>query len=207
MTNALSFGCDLLTLNVGEDEHVQTFRIHCDFLTARSNYLKDSVLNEPEQKTFHLPGINPRAFALYFQLLYTGQIPSKPNNAAYANHDEYALLCKLYIVAHMLKDTKAANSALNAIFATATESPKIPSSEHVWIVYAGTEGQCGARKMLVDFYTYEATGDWMRAQGEDAQGQGFPPEFWSELAMKLVEKRRVPDGRMARMNITEYHEQ
>ncbi|KAI4697771.1 uncharacterized protein J4E84_000904 [Alternaria hordeiaustralica] len=202
---AISLGCDILTVNVGKDEPARTFSIHSDLLTARSTYFKDFITNEPEQKTFDLPEINPRAFALYFQLIYTGRIPSKPNDASDAEHDEYALLCKLYTIAHLVKDANAKDSALDAVFVKATESAEIPSSEHVWIVYAGTEGPCKARKMMVDFYTYKATGEWMRAQGEDADGRGFPPEFWSELAMSLVDKRSLPDRRMAGMDANEYH--
>ena len=47
----------------------------------------------------------------------------------------------------------------------------------------------------------------MRAQGEDAHGRGFPPEFWSELAMSLVDKRSLPDRRTAGMDANEYHGQ
>ncbi|KAI4691768.1 hypothetical protein J4E81_007295 [Alternaria sp. BMP 2799] len=204
---AVNFGCDLLTIHVGKDERARTFSIHSDLLTARSTYFKDFISNDADQKTFDLPEINPRAFALYFQLIYTGRIPSKPNDASDAEHDEYALLCKLYTIAHLVKDAKAKDSALDAILVKATESAEIPSSEHVWIVYAGTEGPCKARKMMVDFYTYKATGEWMRAQGEDAHGRGFPPEFWSELAMSLVDKRSLPDRRMAGMEANEYHGQ
>ncbi|KAI4627405.1 uncharacterized protein J4E87_003968 [Alternaria ethzedia] len=204
---AINFGCDLLTIHVGQDERARTFSIHSDLLTARSTYFKDFFSNDADQKSFDLPEINPRAFALYFQLIYTGRIPSKRNDASDAEHDEYALLCKLYTIAHLVKDAKAKDSALDAILVKATESAEIPSSEHVWIVYAGTEGPCKARKMMVDFYTYKATGEWMRAQGEDAHGRGFPPEFWSELAISLVDKRSLPDRRMAGMDANEYHGQ
>ncbi|KAG9192351.1 hypothetical protein G6011_11085 [Alternaria panax] len=74
-----------------------------------------------------------------------------------------------------VKDSKAADSTLDAILAKAVESTGIPSGEHIRIIYAGTDGPCGARRMMVDFYTYEATGDLMRAQGEDTHGPGFPP--------------------------------
>ncbi|KAI4955563.1 hypothetical protein J4E91_001424 [Alternaria rosae] len=190
---AINFGCNLLTIHVGKDERARTFSIHSHLLTARSTYFRDSIAANPEQKAFDLPDIDPRAFALYFQLIYTGHIPSKPNDVSNTEHDEYALLCKLYIIAHFVKDAKTEHSALDAIIAKATESADIPSSDHVWIVYAGTGGPCKAWKMMVDFCTYKATGEWMRAQGEDAQGRGFPPEFWSELAKSLVDKRSVPD--------------
>ncbi|KAH6873094.1 hypothetical protein BKA58DRAFT_456703 [Alternaria rosae] len=201
------FGCNLLTIHVGKDERARTFSLHTRLLTARSTYFRDSITANPEQKTFDLRGIDPRAFALYFQLIYTGHIPSKPNDVSNTEHDEYALLCKLYIIAHFVEDAKAENYVLDAILAKATESADLPSSDYVWIVYASTGGPCKARKMIVDFYTYKATGEWMRAQGEDAQGRGFPPEFWSELAMSLVDKRSVPDQRMASMDAKEYHGQ
>ena len=29
-------------------------------------------------------------------------------------------------------------------------------------MYKDTDGPCGGIKMMVDFYTYEATGDWIK---------------------------------------------
>jgi hypothetical protein len=157
------------------------------------------LLQDPDQKTFNFPHIDPRAFALYFQLIYTGRLPSKPNDAK----DEYTLLCKLYILAREFTDIAAQNASLDAIIAKASESGEIPASEHIWVIYKGTDGPCGARKMMLDFYTYEATGEWMKAQGEDARG--FPPNFLGELAMRLVQLRKAPEGRMGG-RAGEYHE-
>jgi hypothetical protein len=39
-----------------------------------------------------------------------------------------------------------------------------------------TEGPCAGRRMMVDFYRYEATGEWMKKQGEDVGG--FRWKFW-----------------------------
>jgi hypothetical protein len=83
------------------------------------------------------------------------------------------------------------------------ENGDIPASEHVWIIYRGTDGLCGGRKMMVDFYTYEATGEWMKAQGEDATS--FPPEFLGELTISLVKLRIAPEGKMRECG-AKYHE-
>jgi hypothetical protein len=129
-----------------------------------------------------------RAFALYFQLIYK---------------DVYTLLCKLYILARNFVDIAAQNAALDAILASAKESREIPANEHVWIIYKRTNTPCGGRKTMVDFYTYEATGEWMRAQGEDAHS--FPPEFLGKLAMSFVELRTAPEGKMRGCG-AKYHE-
>ncbi|KAF1946749.1 hypothetical protein EJ02DRAFT_313302, partial [Clathrospora elynae] len=109
----------ILTLNVGEDEHQKSFTMHANLLTARSCYFRNALLQHPEQRSFNFPTIDPRAFALYFQLIYTNCLPSKSNEPTNSTHDEYSLLCKLHTLAHTLQDCSAANAALSAIFTKA----------------------------------------------------------------------------------------
>jgi hypothetical protein len=53
------------------------------------------------------------------------------------------------------------------------------------MIYQATSGACGARRMMVDFYTFKATQGMMRRQA------AFPPEFMSDLTMSLMSKREV----------------
>jgi hypothetical protein len=104
--------------------------------------------------------------------VYFNSIPSLPvisDNAH--NHEEYCLLAKLYVLGDAMQDRFTKNAAIDAMFAKARGGTDfLPSSEHVWILYKGTSGPCGARKMLVDFYAAKATTGSM-------QGQEFAMEF------------------------------
>jgi hypothetical protein len=118
---------------------------------------------------------------LYVQFLYTGHLPICSHTT-----DEYAALCKLYTLATKLRDTVTKNAALNTIYTVAKEGD-LPSREHVAIVYGGTPGPCGARRMLVDLYTQEAT-------GREMMGHDFPVAFMVELATSMAVHRAVPNG-------------
>ncbi|KAF2241959.1 hypothetical protein BU26DRAFT_389162, partial [Trematosphaeria pertusa] len=173
---AHSFGSAIVTICVGEGERQQNFAVHKNVICARSGFLKDATAKE----TLQLPDQDPRAFNLYMQLLYTDRLPCKPVDAA--NCDEYTLLCKLYILVKKLQDVPAKNAALDALLAKSREAdpdnkPCLPSSEHLRIIYNGTSGTCGARRLMVDLYTFRATGQWMTSQGGS-----FPQEFMADLA-------------------------
>ena len=68
---------------VGEGDDAQEFQIHEAVLTARSKFFKAAIgrkWKESEEKTVKLPEDDPEAFALYSQLVYTGQIPGMSDN-------------------------------------------------------------------------------------------------------------------------------
>ena len=128
--------------------------------------------------------------------MYTGRLPSKPDDAANTDKDESTLFCERYSLGYITKDVGAANCALDTLFAKAMESAKLPSCEQVSIIYRNTEGPCGGRRIMIDLYANGATGEWMEKQAEGDQGQGFPQEFLGELVMGLVKMRSLPDDSM-----------
>jgi len=133
------------------------------------------------------------------QLLYTGHIPSEA-----APSEEHSLLCKLYVFAHSIFDINVQNAALDAVHAMATalfSSPEtqLPHSEHVKIIYKGTTGPCGARRLMVDLYTGRANEDLFNNAND------FPAEFMSELAVSLLGVRKEVFVGVVRPK-KEYHE-
>jgi hypothetical protein len=162
-------------------------------LTTHSAYINENLNANPDIQTFALPGVDPSAFALYIQILYTNRLPSKPPSAT-TNRSEYTPLCKLYTLATALRDITTKNIA---ILAKAKENFDIPTSEHVSIIYLATSGACAARKMMVDFYTFKATERMLQG--------AFPPEFMSDLAMSLVSKREVPTMGWGESGMREEH--
>jgi hypothetical protein len=197
-----SLGFTILTITAGEDERQRTFTIHENLIASRSTYIKTFIAEHPETKTINLPSADPNAFHLYTQLLYFNSIPSLPlisDNAH--NHEEQCLLAKPYVLGVTMQDRVTKNAAIDAMFAKAQGGTDLlPSSEHVWILYTGTSGPCGARKMLVDFYAAKATTRSM-------QGQEFPMEFINDLAMSFVAGRSVAfRGLVVKGGVAVYHE-
>jgi hypothetical protein len=76
---------------------------------------------------FAFPGVEPSAFALFVQILYTGRLPSR----SASSQKEYTTLCKLYALSTALRDATTKEIAITAILARAKEGNDIPSSEHV----------------------------------------------------------------------------
>lgn len=196
----------MLTIEVDRHGRVQTYGIHADLICARSALFAASFDGSQDVRVIGLPPFDHRTYNLYFQLVYTGRLPSKPDDPANAEEDEFTLLCELYSLAYIIKDVGAANGALDAMFAKAFESATLPSCEQVAIIYKNTEGPCGGRRMVVNLYVNGATGEWMETQAEGDQGQGFPREFLGELAMSLVTMRAVPGQFMGGRTAQEYYD-
>jgi hypothetical protein len=87
-----------------------------------------------------------------------------------------------------LGDTVTRTIALEAIHAKAKEYQSMPTNEHVWMLYKGTNGPCGARKLMVDLYTHKAT-------AELVMGKSFPQEFFRDITVRLVARREFIKGR------------
>jgi hypothetical protein len=187
-TQAVNFGPAFVVLHVGKEDNFQTFAVHENILSSRSQQFKDhlnSLLSEHGFKVINLPDVDPYAFSLYAQLLYTGHIPSGSPTTKTA--DEYGPLYKLYILMRNFDDIAAQNAALDAILSKAMEpfaSPEVtlPRCEHVGIIYGGTEGPYAARRLMVDLYTSQASGELLQ--------DVFPPEFMGELAISWLDVRK-----------------
>jgi hypothetical protein len=188
ITNHLcSFGSDIVIIIVGEASRIQSFILHADFLTARSAYFKSALLRSPTRNIFNFPKHDPRAFALYFQLIYTGRLPSKPSSTINST-EEYTLLCNLYILARKFTDVHAQNAALDAIHAKATEiqplsdtKTTLPTREHVTTIYNDIDGPCAGRRLMVDLYASQAMEEDFTDDMED-----WPAVFMGGLALRLT---------------------
>ncbi|KAH7095173.1 hypothetical protein FB567DRAFT_511908 [Paraphoma chrysanthemicola] len=153
-----SIGMEVISIEVGDGVRKQTFTVHAALITSRSEYIKNQLNNQTIAQPITVNCVDPRAFALYAQLLYVDRIPSK-SKLGDPDHDEYALLCKLYILAANIQDIPTKNAALSAIFTKCQEDDKLPLSGHVWIIYDGTSASSLARRMMVDLYTFNIQGD------------------------------------------------
>jgi hypothetical protein len=200
--NPSSLGSTILTITAGEDERQRTFTIHENLIASCSTYIKTFIAEHPDTKTINLLSDDPNAFHLYTQVLYSYSIPSLSLISENApNHEEYCLLAKLYVLSVTMQDRVTKNAAIDAMFAKAQGGTDLlSSSEHVWILYKGTNGPCCARKMLVDFYAAKATTGRI-------QGQEFPMEFMNDLAMSFVAGRSVAfRGLVVKGGVGVYHE-
>jgi len=124
LTNT-SLGTSIVSVQIGEGDTEQTHIVHEALLGDRSKCLQ-SILSEMHSQDSHkivaFKNVDPKAFALYIQYLYTGNIPSKPSQKTAAGVDEYSMLCNLYVFAFQQEDSAAQNAACDAIHAKAYDT-------------------------------------------------------------------------------------
>jgi hypothetical protein len=105
----------MLKLTVGAAGSTHDFCIHEALLTARSKFFERAMgksWKEAKEKLVRLPEDDPRIFALYEQIVYTGRIPifddevERVSSGAYNDPEcdeeelcmsEYESLCQLYV--------------------------------------------------------------------------------------------------------------
>jgi hypothetical protein len=136
---------------------------------------------EAEEKLVKLPEDDPDIFALYEQVVYTGQIPlfddepertfidytgeSGSNRTTCTSLEkcqhEYEALAELYVLAEKLQDLKARNTTVEAIIrevihevATVAENPCLPSLAAITIMYSKTPRHCPGRQVLLDCFMF-----------------------------------------------------
>ncbi|KAH3910553.1 hypothetical protein HBH56_143180 [Parastagonospora nodorum] len=184
-TQAINLGTSIVSVQIVEGDTEQTVMVHEALLGDRSKCLQ-SILSEMHSQDSHkivaFKDVDPQAFALYIQYLYTGHIPSKPSQKTAAEGEEYSMLCKLYVFAFKQEDITAQNAACDAIYAKAYEfiapsQEALPRNEHIRIIYNGTSSDCAARRLLLDVHASQANRTWMRDKMN-----GLPPEFTCDLA-------------------------
>lgn len=193
LTNT-SLGPSIVSVQIGEGDTEQTHMIHEALLGDRSKSLQ-SILSEMHSQDSHkivaFKDVDPKAFALYIQYLYTGNIPSKPSQKTAAGVDEYSMLCNLYVFAFQHEDVAAQNAACDAIHTKAYKlitppEEALPRNEHIRTIYGGTTEPCAARRLLVDVQASQANRIWMSDRMND-----LPPQFACDLALKLMDYRSL----------------
>jgi hypothetical protein len=149
---------------------------------------------EAKERLVKLPDDEPRTFKHYLHLLYTNDMAVIPDPLPkdYTGDEKKMVLAKLYVLAEKLQDCGTKDAVVKAIFYSA--HLKRPDGityvtgglPVIRIMYAGTTSGYRMRKLLVDLHTYRGTSRWLTQYSKD-----FPPEFLSELAIHLLDKRYI----------------
>jgi hypothetical protein len=150
---------------------------------------------ESNEKLVKLHEDDPRAFGVYLNHVYTGQLPTMngkfdvdplPDQGLGAMYKEFRELAKVYVLSERLQDRVAKNAVVLAIFGmtqheTATGVWFVPHAETVATVYAGTTENNLARQLLVDIWTNAKTS--VVSDGYEI----LPKEFLRDLAIALAQ--------------------
>ena len=191
------------------------FAVHEALLRARLLFFKNCLSGawkESEERLVKLPEDEPAIFLLYIQLLYTGQLAYKLDPPRKSDHDieENITLGKLYVLAEKLQDDGTKERVIDGLVMRLRDNDgKIQI--HVLtvpamckLIYGGTPGPCGIRRLLVDYVVYGCSRKnhpilkvWDR----------YPKEFQHDVVAALIEKRPIPSGNYLRAcNFSVYYD-
>ncbi|KAF2263549.1 hypothetical protein CC78DRAFT_518474 [Lojkania enalia] len=188
----------ILKITVGPPSSQKTFYIHETLCTTRSQFFHLALRGtwkESLSKSINLPEDSPEIFALYVHLLYTNSIPIKteaPEDVTEIQtyvDTQYETLASLYILAEKLQDTTTKDILTDTILSLSREKQHdgtryYPGEKVINIIYEGTVKECGARRMVRDFYAEYAGEEWFPEQVE-----GLPKEFLWDLVRVLVRRK------------------
>ncbi|KAF2470511.1 uncharacterized protein BDR25DRAFT_369738 [Lindgomyces ingoldianus] len=179
---------------VGAENEQQEFFVHEGLICPRSQCFEKAMSgkwHESDKKEITLCTAEPATFALYNELLYSGNLPVKDLKHA-SPEDEYIPLCKLYVLCEYLIDHKSQDLVLLAISARFKQVGKdgkqyLPSIKCVKIIYGGTPEESPARNMLVDFYSDHDDGTALSGTYGDV-----PKDFLYDLSISVLQNRQMP---------------
>ncbi|KAK5710623.1 hypothetical protein LTR17_018798 [Elasticomyces elasticus] len=186
------------------DENIQVvvgplrkrFNLHADILTTRSPFFKAAIAKRAatpdtptkdeqnsSQPTPKLSGdielldVEPEIFETYSQYLYQDTLDfDAPDDLTL---DE---LVSVHILAAKLGDLRATNMAIDQIIKTSDKQHVVPGGSLVAIAFAGTSESSPLRRLLVDFYMYEAD-----KQVFTESSQLMPPAFCKAFMLRYIE--------------------
>lgn len=203
---------------VGSGDKQQNFDVHEAILITRSSFFKAALSGdwtEAKARVVKLPEDDPDVFQNYIHLLYTGllRIGSTIIPRNYIGYDERVAMMKLYVLAEKLQDMETKNATVNATIGYLSEmrntaSMKRPDTTCFHIIYEVTPVKSPMRRLMVDYYAYNAGQTWI-----GSQKGAWPNEFMHDLAVNLIEKRQLPSNKAAIFDDilfyvkTEYHTQ
>jgi hypothetical protein len=184
-----------IEVKVGEGEAQRTFGVHETLIINRSLFFKKAISGswrEAEDREVALPDDEPEVFALYIHYLYTGTLAAKPDPIPpqYRGGLEYLRLTKLYVLAEKLQDiTQLKNSIIKNILDISKairedRGHHCPGQPCISVVYNGTPEGSPARRLLVDFWTYRAQGDWIAKSNSP-----LPEDFVHDLCANALNNR------------------
>lgn len=177
-------------LSVEPDGEGDTFYVHESILCASSEYFRTITRlqwTDLESKPIILNTENPSVFKSYFQWLYTQKVMYGASD--FTKTEKWIHLANSYVLGEKLIDRRYQNAVLDTILSYCIERGTFPSNVVVRIIYRGTPPSSPARRLLVDFWTWEATLVW---SGLGRLIEATCSEFVEDLISALILRRSRP---------------
>ncbi|KAH4180943.1 hypothetical protein HBI29_132800 [Parastagonospora nodorum] len=199
----------MVTIRVGDSPEYKDFIAHESFLTSRSEFFRRAMngsWTEAESRVVKLPEDEPAIFAIYLNLVYTGQLVTmRKNKEELASSErqvfirqlipEYRDIFRMYVLAEKLQDKGAKNGALAAAVSVSevmdsANNSTVPAAEIANLVYKGTPEGSPGRRLVIDMYGMLP----FRSLFSDVEGIPFHRDALNDLVEMLNKSYQKKDG-------------
>lgn len=167
---------------------------HKVILSRSSDFFKKACnkeWKEGQSKIIRLPEVEPEAFDIYLQYLYTGEVvatddelPEHRDGSREAQAQVVRLhwiLIETYLLADMLLDTKSKNAIMDAFIEILKDTKRLPDLDTITDVFRKTTDTSPMRRLLVDFVAFRVDLDTFKGIGAR-----HSPEFLVEVSLRLM---------------------
>jgi len=180
---------DIVPIHVGNNPET-LLHVHATALSKSSEFFKRAL--KPEWRTdttkpIDMSDVDSVIFEGYCGWLYTGRVVHQ--------YECYRYLARLYVLGERLLDSTFQNCVVAAVIRRSQTYKKYTGNPAIQIVYAGTPAGSPARRLLIDFWLFNAKPAW---KGLDDLTKHTCADFVNDLVRKLLEQREAPGGFDAR---------
>jgi len=170
------------------------FYVHDSIIQASSKFFDNAMKGgwkESEERRVKLFDDDANTFSLYQDWLYSHQISTCKDVGGREGNEEYIELCKAYCLGEKLMDDNFKNAVVDAIIhKNATKASDghhwYPVGKAIRYAYDGTPAGSPLRKLLVDFYAYQAVEGWL---SDYTSVEEVPKEFLYDVTIATFRAR------------------
>jgi hypothetical protein len=171
------------------------FSVHEKLICASSDFFRNAMARdwkESKQRSIHLKDDDADTFELYLHWLYRGTLPVRINEPGLVGNSEYLQMAKAYVLGDKLQDGDFKDVIIDAII---DKCKSIASDGRNWFpvgpvlrcIYDNTPTSSKARRLLVDIYVHDGSGDWL---SDWVKQDDIPKDFLLDIAMAFLNKKK-----------------
>lgn len=188
------------------------FCVHEKLICASSDFFRNAMARdwkESKQRSIHLEDEDADTFELYLHWLYRGTLPVRINEPGLVGNSEYLQMSKAYVLGDKLQDGDFKDVIIDAII---DKCKSIASDGRKWFpvgpvlrcIYDNTPTSSEARRLLVDIYVHNGSGDWL---SDWVKQDDIPKDFLLDITMAFLNKKeKNEEGPTHKSSTCAYHQ-
>ncbi|KAK3063297.1 hypothetical protein LTS18_001578 [Coniosporium uncinatum] len=184
----LKFTGESIKVLVGKEE--TPFIVQKSTLCASSDFFAAALKpqwKEALERTIRLPEQSVKVFEIYLQWLHSGNIATQQDEEA-KHCKEYLQLVHAYALGDTLQDTAFVDALTDCFIAKAVKTSVYPGLGVIDSPYKHTSDKSPARKLMVDMYVWEASGNGLWFGDRELANK----DFLYDCLEAISAKRKAP---------------